>query len=63
MMVAVMDMMFLIGQSRLSVITLIAPVRTKGHPAAMRDYSTKKWAFKVSTSDNFRLYVADGGGL
>ena len=40
-MVAVMDMMFLIGQSRFSVITLIAPVRTKGHPAAMCDYSTK----------------------
>ena len=41
MMVAVMAMMFLIGQSRFSVITLIAPVRTKGHPAAMCDYSTK----------------------
>ena len=35
-------MMFLIGQIRFSVITLpIAPVRTKSHPAAMCDYSTK----------------------
>ena len=42
MMVAVMDMMFLIGQSSFSAITLpIAPVRTKSHPAAMCDYSTK----------------------